>query len=276
MNSIFRWLVVPYSPCPEARGFLDAAVTQRRDELEVRVAVLGGAASRKFFGVPMARRGIQPVWVHIINRSPRPYRLQFVALDPSYFPPLEAAAVNHYSGGKRLLGFGFLAWLFLPLLILLPIKLLAVRRANRKMDAFFQKHAFRMRPVPPGGEQRGFVFTNLSEGNKIVRVRLFGPEGLQDFEFSLPVQGLRADYLRREFDCLPAPGDLTEVDIPALRQHLAAAPRATTNGRGRARVIRSTWSLSAISPPCSGPSAPAGTRPKSSAWRRAGKRFEPS
>ena len=112
MGSIFRWLVIPYSPCPDARGFLDATLTQRRDDLEVRVAVLDGAASRKFFGVPMARRGIQPVWVHVVNRSSRPYRLQFVALDPNHFSPLEAAALNHYSGGKRLLGFGLLAWLF--------------------------------------------------------------------------------------------------------------------------------------------------------------------
>jgi hypothetical protein len=232
-NSILRWIVIPYSPCPEGRGFLDAAVTQQHDDLEVRVAVLDGAASRKFFGVPMARRGIQPVWVHVINRSPRPYRLQFVVLDPNHFSPLEAAAVNHYSGGKRLLGFGLLAWLFLPLLILLPIKLLAVRRANRKMDAFFMEHAFRMRPIPPGGEQAGFVFTNLSEGNKIVPVRLLAPEDVQDFEFSLPVEGLRADYLRREFQTVHTHEEATEVDLPGLRQYLSAAPQTTTNASGR-------------------------------------------
>jgi LssY C-terminus len=239
-GSIFRWFVIPYSPCPSARGFLGSAVMQQRDELEVRVAVLDDAASREFFGVPMARRGIQPVWIHVVNHSDRPYRLQFVALDPNYFSPLEAAAINHYSGGKRLLGFGFLAWMFLPLLILflpllllLPVKLIAVRRANRKMDAFFLEHAFRMRPIPSGGKQAGFVFTNLSEGNKVVLVRLFGPEGLKDFEFSLPVEGLHADHLRREFHSIHAPEEVTEVDIPGLRQYLATAPQATTNGRGR-------------------------------------------
>lgn len=233
-GSMLRWLVIPYSPCPDVGGLLDAAATQRRDDLEVRVAVLDGAASRKYFGVPMARRGIQPVWVRVVNRSPRPYRLQFVALDPNHFSPLEAAALNHYSGGKRLLGFGLAAWLlFLPLLILLPIKLLAVRSANRKMDAFFQEQAFRMRPIPPGGEQAGFVFSNLSEGTKVVLVRLLGPDGLQDFEFSLPVEGLRADYLRREFHTLHVPEDATEVDMPGLRHYLAAAPQATSNSRGR-------------------------------------------
>jgi hypothetical protein len=232
-NSIFRWLLIPYSPRPDSRVFLDAAVTQQRNDLVARVAVLDDAGSRKFFGVPMARRGIQPVWVHIVNRTNQPYRLQFVALDPNHFSPLEAAALNHYSGGKRLLGFGFLAWLFLPLLILLPIKLFAVRRANRKMDAFFLEHAFRMRPIPAGGEQAGFVFTNLSEGNKVVLVRLLGPDGFQDFEFSIQVEGLRTDYLRHEFDALHSDDALTEVDISGLRQYLVAAPPATTNRRGQ-------------------------------------------
>jgi hypothetical protein len=230
---IVRWLVIPYAPSPAARGFLDSAATQQRDGLDVRVAALDDAASRKFFGVPMARRGIQPVWVHVVNRTDRPYRLQFVAIDPNHFSPLEAAAANHYSGGKRLLGFGFLAWLFLPLLVLLPIKLLAVRRANRKMDAFFLEHAFRMRPIPPGAEQAGFVYTNLSEGNKVVLVRLLGPEGPEDFEFSLPVRGLDTDHLRREFQALHPAGEATEVDADGLRRFLASAPPATSNGSGR-------------------------------------------
>ena len=203
---LFRWLMISYSPCPAAREFLDAAATQQKDDLEVRVAVLDDRASRKFFGVPMARRGIQPVWVHVVNRTQRPYRLQFVAIDPNHFSPREAAAANHYSSGKRLLGFGVLAWLFfLPLFILLPIKLFAVRRANRKMDEFFVGHAFRMRPIPAGGEQAGFVFTNLSEGNKVVLVRLLSPDGPEDFEFSLPVRGLDTDHLRREFQALHPP-----------------------------------------------------------------------
>ncbi len=230
---VFRWLVIPYTPRPTARDFLNRAATQQRDGLEVRVAALNDRASRKFFGVPMARRGIQPVWLHVVNQTGQPCRLQFVAIDPNYFSALEAAAVNHYAIGKRLLEFGVLAWLFLPLLVLLPVKLLAVRRANRKMDAFFLEQAFRIRPVPPGGEQAGFIFTNLTEGNKVVLVRLLGPDGPQDFEFSLQVQGLRTDHLRREFDALHPVGDLTDVDIPALRQFLATAPQATTNSRGQ-------------------------------------------
>jgi hypothetical protein len=77
------------------------------------------------------------------------------------------------------------------------------------------------------------VFTNLSEGNKVVLVRLLSPNGPEDFEFSLPVQGLDVDHLRREFQALHPAGGLTEVDIDGLRRYLASAPPATTNGHGR-------------------------------------------
>ena len=101
------------------------------------------------------------------------------------------------------------------------------------MDAFFLQHAFRMRPIPAGGKQLGFVYTNLSEGNKVVLVRLLGPEGPQDFEFSLPVRGLETDHLRREFQALHPPGEMTDVDMDGLSRYLASAPPTTTNGSGR-------------------------------------------
>ncbi len=41
----------------------------------------------------------------------------------NYYPPLEAALVNHFGVVTRLAEFGALAWFFLPLLLLLPIKL---------------------------------------------------------------------------------------------------------------------------------------------------------
>ena len=77
------------------------------------------------------------------------------------------------------------------------------------------------------------MFTNLSEGNKVVPIRLLGTEGQKDFEFSVPVEGLRADYLRREFDTLHVAEEVNEIDIPGLRHYLASAPQATTNRQGQ-------------------------------------------
>ncbi len=135
---ILRWLTVAYTPSPDAREFLNRSQTQTQANLEVTVAVLDAVESRKFFGVPMARQHIQPVWLRIVNRSSHPYRLNLLAIDPNYFSPHEAAAANHYKVGKRLLEFGFLAFIFFPLLLFLPVKLLGGWIANRKMDTFFQ------------------------------------------------------------------------------------------------------------------------------------------
>src|SRR5436190_12742786 len=150
-----RRLIIRYAPKPDDRAFLEGALTKQQDGLEVTVAVLNTAQSRAFFGVPMARRGVQPVWLRVVNRSAAGCRLHVVSIDPNYYSPLEAAASNHYSFAKRLVGFGFVAWFFLPLLLLVPLKLISAWRVNRKMDAFFRGHGLRLGPIQPGLESAG-------------------------------------------------------------------------------------------------------------------------
>jgi hypothetical protein len=225
-----RWLGAPYSPHPEERPFLERAEVREDDDLSVRAAVLDNREGERFFGVRLARRGIQPVWLEIANRGTQPYRLRLRSLDPNYYPPLEAAFVNHFRLARRLLGFGLLAWLlFLPLLVLLPFKLLAARAANRRMDAFFQEHGLGWGLIRPGGRVAGFVFTSLDEGTKQFCVRLLGPTGQREFAFSIPVPGLRADHGGKEFDALVDPAEVVDCDEAELRKRLAALPRSTTN-----------------------------------------------
>src|SRR5262249_35811385 len=106
-----RLLRVPYRPRPEERPFLERAQVRRADERVVRGAVLDDGEPERFFGVPLARRGIQPVWLHVANSGAQPYRLRLASLDPNYYPPLEAAFANHFAVGRRIVGFGLLAWL---------------------------------------------------------------------------------------------------------------------------------------------------------------------
>src|SRR6266446_5614541 len=124
-------LGVPYTPRPDEQSFLQRAHLQRDDELVVRAAVLDARESERFFGVPLARRGIQPVWLQLTNHGQQAYRFRLASVDPNYYPPLEAAFVNHFRIGRRLVAFGLLAWLFLPLLMLLLFKVLGARAANR-------------------------------------------------------------------------------------------------------------------------------------------------
>jgi hypothetical protein len=231
-----RWFVkvfsVPYTPQPDDRGFLDRAELQKDDELEIRAAVLDNRESERFFGVPMARRGIQPVWLSIHNRGSALYRLRLASIDPNYFPPLEAAYVCHFRLGRRFLEFGLIALLFIHLWLLLPFKLIGAWRANKKMNDFFVEHGIGYARILPGQTVAGFVFTELDEGTKRFTVRLLNVAGSKDFAFSIPIPGLRVDHHDKDLDArIAAPGAVS-CDEAELRRQLAAQPRSTTNGHG--------------------------------------------
>jgi hypothetical protein len=229
----YRWLGIPYTPRPEERPFLGRVAEQRDNELVIRAAVLDHSESERFFGVPLARRGIQPVWLQIRNEGGDAFRLRLGSIDPGYFPPLEAALLNHYHIGRRILGFGLLGLCFhLLLLVLLPLKIFAVGAANRRMNAFFEAQGIGWGLLRPGTEIAGFVFTTLDEGTKQFSVRLVGTTGAKDFAFAIPVPGLRVDYGRKELEVLAFSGDVIECDGAELKKRLAALPRSTSNRKG--------------------------------------------
>ena len=225
-------LGVPYTPHPEETSFRQRAEVREDEELVVRAAVLDDHESERFFGVNLARRGIQPVWLEISNHGGQSYRFRLASLDPNYYPPLEAAMVNHFGIGRRLVAFGLLAWLFLLLLILLPFKVFGAWTANRRMNAFFEEHGIGWGLIRPGAEIAGFVFTTLDEGTKQFSVRLLGAIGAKDFAFSIPVPGLRVDHRSKQIEALGSSEVAVECDEAELRRRLEAQPRCTTNRRG--------------------------------------------
>ncbi len=230
---ILRRLGIPYTPKPDARPFLERVQTQQQDGIEVRVAVLGSRESDHFFGVPLGRHGIQPVWLEIQNASPGPLFFDRVHLDPNYYPPLEAAMISHFAIAKRLAGYGAMAWFFLPLIVfILPLKVLGARRANRLMDDYFREHAFPLGAIAVGSRAGGFVFTSLDDGTKIVRVRLHAQDRTRDMVFSAPVPGLVIDYRHRPFEGLHDSDAMVDCDPQALHDKLRTQPRATTNRLG--------------------------------------------
>lgn len=248
-----QWLLTAlYEPEPSFREFLSRSQTQETALAEVTTGVLSASESKRLLGVALARRGIQAVYLRIVNRGAEPLRLCLVDIDPHYYTPLEAAALNHFSVLKRLSAYGVAAWYFLPLLFLLPLKLFSVSRANRRMDACFQALGFPLRPIPPGETREGFVFTTLDAGNKTVHVCLYAAAGgafddslpspanlasavhgpAVELTFMLPVPGLSADYLRRDYAGLLAPPAGVECDLPELVQRLQEMPPATSNTQG--------------------------------------------
>lgn len=258
-----RLLFTRYNPVPEENGFHARSQSQTNSDVDITVAVPDAKESERLFGVPLARHGLQPVFLHVVNRSASPLRLHFRSVDPHYYPPLEAAARCHFSIMKRLSAFGVLAWLFLPLLWLAPLKLWSARKANRRMDSLFQLMAFHRRPIEPGETSHGFVYVAFDAGTKLVRIRLMaieasgsGPrspvneivpetpdasdrwsggavqESFVDVTFSISVPGINADYLHRKLDDLIPAGEIQECDVSMLVERLRDVPVVTRNHRG--------------------------------------------
>ena len=208
-------------------------MSAREDDVEVKVAALSSHESERFFGVPLAHRGIQPVWLEISNHGQGSLFFDRVYLDPNYYPPIEAALVNHFAIGKRLAGFGVLAWFYFPLLFILPIKYWSARRANRRMDDFFREHALPIGAIAPGTTAAGFVFTLIDDGKKIVKIRILSSVKTHEFVLTVPIPGLVIDYERRPFDDLYDSQSLIDCDDQALRDRLRKQPRATRNRLGK-------------------------------------------
>jgi len=224
-------LTIDYSPHPDERAFIERAQTRKDCEIETTVAVPSDRESERIFGVRLARHRLQAVWLEIVNRGPEPLWLDRIQLDPDYYTPLEAAHLAHFAMGTRLVAFGVLGWLFLPLLPLVPLKLLSARGANLRMNKLFRVSGFPTGVIEAGKRVSGFVFTRLDEGVKRIDVRLLGRSRIIDFPFTVEVPGLVLPHPAEEAGPAPAAGT-EELDDGALQAWIERQQRCTGNARG--------------------------------------------
>ncbi len=224
-----RWLTIDYSPRPEERSFLQRAQLREERKVAVTVAVPSDRESEAIFGVRLARHGLQAVWLEVANNGDEPLWLDRVLVDPNYFTPLEIANLVRFAIGKRLLAFGLLGWLFLPLLPLLPLKLWGARSANRKLKELFHDAGFPTGIILVGARASGFLFTSLDEAVKRIDIRLLGRTRPLDFPFVVEVPGLKVSYPSTE---TASDSSAEELDEASFQSWLERQPRATGNARG--------------------------------------------
>ena len=179
-------------------AFKSRAQTQDEGELRVTAAVPGEAETEAIFGLPLYKRGIQPVWLEIENRSSFPIRYAPVGTDRNYFSPLEVSYV-HSSGYSH--------------------------QAREQMDRYFHETAM-PRLIRPGETRSGFVFTHARPGTKGFNVDLFGPDPQQDysFVFFVDVPGFTPDHASVDFHALYTAHETRSLDSAGLRKELAAFP----------------------------------------------------
>lgn len=227
---------ITYKPRPiQEIPFMERAQTQSDGPVKVTASVLSDKESKALFGVSLAQKGIQPVWLKIENNDSRPYIFLQSSLDPNYYSPAEAAYINHISVKKRILGEGLISVLLSPLLLSFPIDYVRAVIANRKMDQVFNETAFINHILMPGESSSGFVFATLDEGVKEVRVRLYADDISKRFDFFINVPGIRADHLTKEFSDRYPEEAVRDYDPDGLKKALAEIPCCTTNEKGTRR-----------------------------------------
>ncbi|MBP0593922.1 LssY C-terminal domain-containing protein [Paraburkholderia sp. LEh10] len=194
-------------PTDSIPGYQNRALTRTEGGIEVSTAVLSPEESVAIYGVPLADRNIQPVWVEVRNREDRRYFLLSPGLDPNFFPASEAAEA--FAGTTS-----------------------ADQRAD--LDRRFRGLAFH-NPIRPGETVSGFVLTNLNEGAKLVQIDLVAKERARTFSIFVAVPGFEADFKRSEvFKRITDPQEPTVnyTDDATFRAALEALPCCATNEDG--------------------------------------------
>jgi hypothetical protein len=184
------------------------ALTKEQGLIKVRASVPSKYEAEKIFGIPIYKRGIQPVWLEITNNSPSRARFVISSVDQDYFSPLEVAYMHKKYFSKQ-------GWM--------------------EMEKYF--HATAMpRQIAAGETASGFVFTHARDGTKLFNVDVFhelGEEAVyEEFTFYIEVPGFVADHTEVDFDGLYPAGEIRDANSHGLGLALHEFPCCTTNRDG--------------------------------------------
>ncbi|WP_233805809.1 LssY C-terminal domain-containing protein [Paraburkholderia sp. HP33-1] len=188
-------------------GYRNRAVTRTEGGIQVSTAVLSPEESAAAYGVPLADRNIQPVWIEVENREDRNYFLLSPGIDPNFFPASEAA--EGFAGA-------------------------ATHDQRADLDRRFRNLSFH-NPIRPGEKVAGFVLTNLNEGAKLVQIDLVAKERARTFSVFVVVPGFEGDYERSQLfkrTADPQEPTVNYTDDANFRAALEALPCCATNEDG--------------------------------------------
>lgn len=189
------------------QDYKSRAISRADGEVKIRSSVLSDDESRDVYGVPLAKKGIQPVWIQVENGDDAAYWLMPIGLDPNFFPASEAveAFAPQYKSSEL-----------------------------KKLESRFEALAFR-NPIPPGQTVSGFILVNHDEGVKMVQLDLIGNDRYKSFTTLTEIPGFRSDYEARKVFTRQVYGadEITNyADDSAFRAALDALPCCATGKDG--------------------------------------------
>ena len=182
--------------------------TQSRDGVTVQLAIPTDDEVARYFGVPLADKGVQPIWFRIVNTTDAHYWILPVAIDPDYYTADEVALV--------------------------------VSKKVAKAAATGLTEKFRQNALPfflgANSDNEGYVYASHRRGGRFVDVKLAARgTGLRmRFAVMLPTEGF--DYelspLRELYANVGSFPDLTR-DETRVRVREMPCCTANANGTGK-------------------------------------------
>ena len=225
---------VRYRPqTSEKSSFMARAQTQTQDDVTVTLTVLSNKEAKRFFGAPLSKREIQPVWLEIDNRGKTPYFLIPRNMDPNYYPAEEAAYRAHFRQTRQFFEAGLLAVFFFPALVLIPVNYFAIRSANHKVDKLFDEVSMHNYAVMPGEKHSGFLYTSVDQGTKHVKVDLMGENSRKIFDFVMPVPGIKPDYTTKDLAARYPEDAIVNYTGKELSERMRDLPCCATDKKGK-------------------------------------------
>ncbi len=182
----------------------ERASTQTSGDVSVSASVAGRNEAKAIFGAPIYDRGIQPVWLKIVNNGSQTIRFAPTGIDRDYFAPLEVAYMHRKGLSKD---------------------------AQRQMNRRFYQSAL-PRQVPAGETRSGYVFTHVSPGTKSFNIDLFGSESDCSFAFFIAVPGFVPDHAGIDFAALYEPSRVVDHGLEDMRGALLEEPLTSTDRSG--------------------------------------------
>jgi hypothetical protein len=88
-------------PIDKISSAMERVQTKTQDGVAVSVSILNAKESEQLFGALLAKKGIQPVWLRIVNMNDYRYLLLANKIDRDYFSPHEASWKNHYYASEK-------------------------------------------------------------------------------------------------------------------------------------------------------------------------------
>jgi len=183
--------------------FIERAKTQKENNVRVSVSVLTNEESEAIFGVNLALRFIQVVWVKIENNDDHQYWLVSSALDPEYFSPQEVAYSSHH----------FLQGNY-----------------NDQVDNYFNNLSFQ-NPITPHSTHSGFIFVNLDKDEKEIDIDLISKQETKSFDFYIRIPGLKI-HTMAEIEDIYSASDRVDLTKDELRVQLSKLPCCATSQDG--------------------------------------------